>query len=426
MSRPQTYAAALLAVLALLSLAFFSRRGDGETAAVPPEAGGARPPAVVAAAAAERGPFVERVELVGTLEARAAADLVVRSSGPVVSLAADVGDRVRKGQVLARIEPAEERQRVAQAQANLEAAEATLAQRRSAAEIAAATARRTAALFDEALVSSQQQDAAQAELAGAAAQVQLAQAQVAQARAALSAAGVELDQTLVVAPFDGVVGRRYLDVGAFAAQNSPVFQVADLSRIKTRVDLPERQAARVEVGQAATVTVPSLPGERFPARVARMSDVFDPQSNTTEAQVVVDDPDGRLKPGMFAQVTIALDRSDEALLVPAEAVVEDDGRSWVFVVEEKGAAGGAAAGAPVPAVARKRPVTVLGRSTEAGGGGRRLAVSGQLAAGDRVITLGHEALEDGAAIAVAAPAPRGAAAETASGEGAAAAPGAAR
>jgi RND family efflux transporter MFP subunit len=332
-----------------------------------------------------------------------------------VEISADLGDRVREGHVLARIEPAEEEERLEQARANLRIAEAALTQRRASLRIAETTASRTAALFEQNLVSRQQNDAVEADLEGARAQVQLAEAQVAQVRSALSSAEVELAATRVVAPFDGVVGRRYLDRGAFAAANAPVMSVVDLSTIKTTIALPERDAPFVAVGQPATVRVGSLPGVDFAGRVARVGAIFDPDSATTRAEVEVENAEGRLKPGMFATVTIALDDESEALLVPQAAVLEEEGRSWVFVVNEKhGDEAAVAADEPTSPglVAQRTEVHTLGTALdpdvpeENGGSGDParagwVAVDGSLEAGERVITLGHESLADGAAVRIA-------------------------
>lgn len=411
MKRTTTIGVAVLAVAGLVTAGLWRSGGDqaGAGGGMPPGMGGVRGPTVVTVGEVARGPFTPETAYVGTLAADTAADVAARSAGPLVEVSAEVGDRVRRGEVLARVDAADERERIEQAQANLEMARATLAQRQAALGIADTTTERTSALFEQNLVPRQQLDAIEAERAGARAAVDVAAAQVAQARAALSAAEVALEQTRIVAPFDGVVGRRYLDLGAFASQNDPVFQVADLSTIRVAVALPEAQAARVGPGLPAVVELRSLPGERFGGRVARVSDVLDPRSNTAEAQVELANPGGRLKPGMFAQVTIALPGEAEALLVPDEAVVEADGRHWVYVVEEAGEA--AAADAPPGAApasgpeagrfARRRPVELLGRAD-----GRR-AVAGELAAGERVITLGHEGLADGAPVEVAGePPPR--------------------
>ncbi|HUO86672.1 MAG TPA: efflux RND transporter periplasmic adaptor subunit [Thermoanaerobaculia bacterium] len=404
MKRTTMIGAIALAAAVVVTLALWRSGGDGAAAGSggPPMGRGGGGPTVVSVGEVVRGDFTPETVYVGTLQADTSADIAVRSAGPLVEVSAEVGQRVRRGQVLARIDAADERERIAQARANLAMAEATLDQRRAALGIAQTTAERTRALFEQSLVPHQQLDAIDAEVAGARAQVAVAEAQVAQARAALSAGQVALEQTLIVAPFSGVVGRRYLDLGSYASQNDPVFQIADLSTIRVTVALPERQAALVEPGLPATLTLRSLPGETFRGQVARLSDILDPRSNTAEAQVEVSNPGGRLKPGMFAQVTISLPGQAEALLVPDAAVVEEEGRLWVYVVEEgrnvAGTTPGASPAAGPPGeegstlIARRRPVEVLGRSD-----GRR-AVAGPLTAGERVITLGHEGIADGAAI----------------------------
>ncbi|HEX5757941.1 MAG TPA: efflux RND transporter periplasmic adaptor subunit, partial [Thermoanaerobaculia bacterium] len=299
--------------------------------------GGGFGPATVETAPVRRGPFEIWGEWVGTLKARAQADLYAKTAGQIVQVLVDTGDPVRKGQVLARIDAAQEREQLDQLSAAVAMAQATLAQRRAASEIARTTAQRTESLYQQQLVALQQQEAAQADLKGAQAQVEVARAAVEQARANLSAGRVQLEQTLVVAPFSGWVGKRHLDLGAFAAGNQPVFTLVDVSTIETTVPLTEKDAARVRVGQAAVVTVDALGGAQFQGRVARIASLFDPRTNTAEAEVEVANADGRLKPGMFANVAVALATAPDALLVPRAALVQEERATYVFTVERAAA-----------------------------------------------------------------------------------------
>jgi RND family efflux transporter MFP subunit len=389
---------------------------------------GAFGPAVVETAPVGRGPFEIWGEWVGTLEARSQADLYAKTAGQIVQVLADTGDRVGQGQVLARIDAAEQREQIDQLAAAVEMARATLAQRRAALEIARGNATRTQSLYEQQLVALQQQEAAQAELKGAEAQVEVARAAVEQAQANLSAGRVELEQTLIRAPFSGSVGKRHLDLGAFAAGNQPVFTLIDVSTIETTLPLSEKDAARVRVGQPAVVSVEALRGAEFHGRVARIASLFDPRTNTAEAEVEIANPDGRLKPGMFASVAVALSTAPDALLVPRAALVEEEHATYVFTVERAaprpaGAGGGAgwegrrggrnggddrnggdrAAGAPGAGgpswTAKRVQVEVLGTG---GGGGRPLAaVEGTLRKGQPVITLGQQELRDGSPVVLA-------------------------
>lgn len=385
---------------------------------------GAFGPAVVETAPVGRGPFEIWGEWVGTLEARSQADLYAKTPGQIVQVLVDTGDRVGQGQVLARIDAAAQREQIDQLAAAVEMARATLAQRRAAQEIARGNASRTQSLYEQQLVALQQQEAAQAELKGAEAQVQVARAAVEQAQANLSAGRVELEQTLIRAPFSGSVGKRHLDLGAFAAGNQPVFTLIDVSTIETTLPLSEKDAARVRVGQPAVVTVEALRGAEFQGRVARIASLFDPRTNTAEAEVEIANSDGRLKPGMFASVAVALSTAPDALLVPRSALVEEERATYVFTVERAAArpAGGGAGreggqrggrdggnggsngapGAGGPSWTAKRvQVEVLGTG---GGGGRPLAaVQGTLRKGQPVITLGQQELRDGSPVVLAAP-----------------------
>lgn len=374
-------------------------------------------PAVVETTPVRRGAFEIWGEWVGTLEARAHADLYAKTAGQIVQVYADTGDRVREGQLLASIDAAEQGERIDQLRAAVAIAEATLAQRRAAHEIARTTAERTRSLYEQQLLALQQQEAAQAELKGAEAQVDVARATLEQARANLGAGRVEVEKTRIVAPFSGWVGKRHLDRGAFAANNQPVFTLVDISTIETTIPLTEKDAARVRVGQPAVVTVEALRGLQINGRVARIATLFDPRTNTAEAEVEVPNADGRLKPGMFANVAVALAAAPDALLVPRAALVEEEHATFVFVAEP--ATGGGAAGRgdererggddgdderggdEAPAfVANRVEVEVLGT-----GGVRQrevVAVAGRLRAGARVITLGQQELRDGSPVTVAA------------------------
>lgn len=356
-------------------------------------------PTSVEVAAVSRGDFVASAEFVGTLQARATADLYAKLNGQILEMRADTGDRVRAGQVLARIDPGELNERVQQAQAAQRMAEATMGERRATLSIARSTAERTRTLFEQQLVSQQQHDQAQAELQAAEAQVEVARAAVAQASANVGAARAELEKTLIIAPFSGVIGKRYLDRGAFAATNRPVFSMVDLSTIKTTVPLTEKDAARVRVGQAATVTLEADPAARFQGVVARIASIFDPNTNTTEAEVEIANADGRLKPGMFANVAIAFAVEPGALLVPRSAVVEDERDTFLFLAEEPDAPpGGEQPAGPPSWTARRVAVKRIGTGTDPQRD--EVAIEGPVRPGQSVITLGQQELRDGAPVLI--------------------------
>lgn len=378
----------LLALAAALALS-----GCGEDSAAAgsrPE----RPPAIVEVAPVQQGSFDAAVRFVGRLEARSAAELTARTDGPITAVYAGTGDRVRKGQLLAQIDAAEAQQAVNQAEAALRMAQATVSQRQSSVSLARSNAARSQKLFSENLLSQSDLDVVEGELSTATSQLELARAQVEQARASLNTALLRLEQTRVVAPFDGHIGIRHLDLGARATANTPVFSVVDLSTIRTKFAVPARDAVHIRQGQPATITVDVLPGRTFEGTVARISSVFDPRTNTVEAEVEVANPEAVLKPGMFASVRIAYRTNPTALLVPTRAVLRNAQEQWLFVAE-KGSEEGRL-------TARRVALNVL---ESAGTGSTQSAVEpleGELAAGMNVIVLGHEKLTDGSPVATAA------------------------
>lgn len=350
---------------------------------------GERPPAVVELAEVTQGSFEAEMRFVGRLQAESSAELYARTEGPIVAVNAGSGDRVRKGQVLAQVDSSEAEQRAAQARASLRMAQATLEQRIADSEVARTTAERSQKLYDQQLVSDSDFDAAQAQKMTALSQVELAKAQIAQAEANLRGALLQLGQTRIVAPFDGFIGKRHLDLGAYATTNRPIFSIVDLSTIRTTIAIPAVAAAHIEQGQTARVEVDALPGEVFTGEVSRISSVFDPQTNTVEAEVEIANESGALKPGMFANVAVAYRTDPTALLVPASAVVRNDREEWIFVAEPSG-----------DDVLTARRVSVS--ATQPGSGrDEHVAVEpleGELRPGMKIVVLGQESLRDGAPV----------------------------
>jgi multidrug efflux pump subunit AcrA (membrane-fusion protein) len=172
-------------------------------------------------------------------------------------------------------------------------------------------------------------------------------------------------------------------------------------------NLVEKDASRVEAGTPGEVEVDAFPGERFKGTVSRVAPVFDPATRTAEMEIEVANPGFRLKPGMYARVTLTIDTRPNALTVPRNALVDFEGKSGVFVAEPAGSAqdgptrgggpaAGGAPGAPPALVAKFLPIETGIRS------GEHVEVLGGLREGTRVITMGAGALRDGDRVVLAA------------------------
>ncbi|MEW5982181.1 MAG: efflux RND transporter periplasmic adaptor subunit [Acidobacteriota bacterium] len=368
-------------------------RGDGSAAAGPGGAGGGRggglagaggfrPTITVDVTNTRRARVADRVTVVGSLIGAVSVDVVPKVSGRLESVQVRLGDRVGRGQLLAKLEDREIQEQVHQAEASFDVSKASLRQREADLKFAQTALQRSQNLAARDLVSRQTLDDAQARVEAAQAQVDLSSAQLGQSKARLEELQINLANTRVLSPVDGFVGSRRVDPGAFVGPNSPVVSVVDISLVRLIANLVERDLKRVGTGMAAEVQVDAYPGEVFQGRVARIAPVLDPATRTAQMEVEVPNPAARLKPGMYARVRFTVAESPNALIVPRNAIIDLEGERGVFLAGEKTAAW--------------RPVTTGIQEEDL------VEVLSGLEDGDRVVTLGSASLQDGDPIAVAA------------------------
>lgn len=294
--------------------------------------GGPAGPMAVEVATVTRGVVTEQLTVVGNLIGEATVEVVSRVAGRLESVAVRLGDPVRKGQVIAKVEDAEVRQQVAQAEAAFEVSQATVRQREADLTFAETNATRSRNLFQRQLLPQQTLDDAEARLQASQAQLDLSRAQFNQTRARLEELRITLGNTQILSPVDGFVGRRNLDVGGFLSGNTAVFSVVDISSVRLVVNLVERDLRRVSAGTPAETEVDAYPGEIFKGRVARVAPVLDPATRTAEIEVEIPNPNARLKPGMYARARLTVGERAQALVVPRNAVVAVGGQRGVYVL----------------------------------------------------------------------------------------------
>ncbi len=304
--------------------------------------------------ALERGPLSAAVSASGTLNALVTVQVGSQVSGQVRELLADFNSEVKRGQIIARLDPETFETRVDQAEADLaaargaaEVARGTLTTREAEltkAELALADAQRNLArkqrLVDQGFLSVAELDGArfandsaveQARLARAGvavaqAQIAAAQAQVAQRQAALRQARAELGHTVIRSPVDGVVISRNVDVGqtvAASLQAPVLFSIAkDLRRMEINVAVDEADVGRVRAGQKMRFTVDAFPGQRFTGQVTQIRKAAQVNNNvvTYSVMATVDNPELKLLPGMTANARILTEERDSVLKLPNEAL----------------------------------------------------------------------------------------------------------
>lgn len=373
----------LIGMAAGLGWAIFNRIQEQNTSQNSRQGKRAAP---VEVAPIEQGPIELQRTFSGALEAPAAFVVAPKVSGRIVRLELDLADTVERGQIVAWLDDDEYVQLVAQAEAELVVAQATLAEARSALEIVMRELQRIEALRQRGVSSESQYDVIKADQLTKAAQVKVAEAQVTRAEAALASAKIRLSYTTVTADWTGgnhqrVVAERFVDEGETVSANAPLLSIVELNPITGVIFVAERDYARLRPGQPISLTTDAYPGERFGGQIDRIAPVFRQTSRQARVELVIENPEHRLKPGMFIRATVVLDRVASATIVPVEALTARDDRTGVFVVSEDSQS------------VVWREVTVGIRN------GNRVQVEGEGLTG-RVVTLGQQLVKDGAAITI--------------------------
>lgn len=292
--------------------------------------GGFRPPMTVEIARVSRGEITMEITVVGNLIGQQTVDVAPKAGGRLQSISVKLGDRVRKGQMIAKIEDRELMEQVNQAEASHQVAEAGVRRSEADLSLAQTNVERARNLYGRQLLPKQQLDDAEARYVSAVAQLDLSKAQVAQSEARLKELRINLANTSVVSPTDGFVSQRHVDPGAWVSQNAPVASVVDIATLRLVANVVEKDLKAVNAGDPAVVEVDAYPGENFNGRIARVSPILDTATRTAAMEIEIPNRDNRLKPGMYAKVTLEIDRRENVLLIPKTALVDVGGERGIF------------------------------------------------------------------------------------------------
>jgi RND family efflux transporter MFP subunit len=277
------------------------------------------------------------VTLPATTSAFTTANIFARASGYVDKRNVDIGDHVKSGELLAEITAPELDHQIAQAEATLKQTEATLRQNQANMELANVTWQRDKPLVEKGWVTPQQGDIDTKTLQAQQAAVGVAQSNVNAEQAQIAVLRQQKDYQSVVAPFDGVVTQRNIDVGSLVQADVTtgtfMFTVMQTDVIRTQVYVPQDQAFGVAPGVEAVVRVPELPGHSFRGKVTRIADALEPATRTLLTEIDVPNPDGALPAGIYCSVELHIPRRVPGLIVPADAVVFNADGLRVAVVE---------------------------------------------------------------------------------------------
>lgn len=259
------------------------------------------------------------VTTTGTLVPRRHAELRALSEGRIDVMAVDIGSRVRAGQTLLQVRTVDYRNALDQAEAALARAEAVLADRER-------EKRRAEGLYAEGSATEQMRDQAATALDDARAGLREAQVRVTTARQAL-------EDCTIRAPYDGAITMRIRQRGEFVARGDAVVEIMDLSVLEAEMEIPEPYAGSISVGLPATIAVRSG-GTSVSGRVVAVNPKVDLVTRTFRVKVEVDNADGSLQANLFCTGRFELPVRSDAPAVPAEAVQRDEGRSFVWIVND--------------------------------------------------------------------------------------------
>lgn len=277
-------------------------------------------------ATVDRGDVLEVVGATGTLQAVTTVQVGSQVSGIVQNLYADFNSQVKKGQVVARLDPSLFEARLGQARANLVSARANVERSRATVTDTRLKHDRAKELAAQDLVPVSDLDTAKANFDGAVAQLKSSEASVTQAEASVNQAQVDLDHTVISAPIDGVVINRSVDVGQTVAASfqAPVlFVIAnDLTQMKVNASIDEADIGRVKVGQDVTFRVDAYPDRTFAGRVEQVRLQPTTSQNVVSYNTIVsaENPELRLLPGMTATVSVITRKAEGVLRIPAAAL----------------------------------------------------------------------------------------------------------
>lgn len=347
----------------------------------------------VEAVSARYGSLPLEERLSGTVRADNQVVIYPEFSGRIAEVMVDNGDAVTTGQPLARINDAQIREQVRQAEAGHRISQARLRQAEARFAEADAQARRSRELNQRNLVSDLEYETLAAQLQSAAADVDLAQAELEQAAANLAERTDLLSRAIVRAPVDGLIGARRVEVGMQVSGNNPLFTLGDLSQLHVAVNLTDNMVGYVEVGQPVRIIASEVIGDSLvlEGTVARISPFLDEVSRSTEAEIRILTSDSRLRPGMFLPVDILYGDSEQATLIPTSAIFTDrnTGVESIYVLDTESIAPSIVAAAEgnlsEPIAVILRPLNIIAR------GQNEIAVA-NLDPDQWIVTLGQNLL----------------------------------
>jgi RND family efflux transporter MFP subunit len=340
----------------------------------------------------ERGSIKDVGQFSGTLIPKSQFTIAPKISGKLNQLFVDIGDTIRRNQLVAVLEDEEYQQQVIQAEADLRVTRANLEEAKSSLEIAKRDLERARTLHQKGIQSDSQLDAVMAQHDAQDSRYKVAGAQLANKEAALEGSKVRLSYTRIKASWEKgsdirYVGERFVNEGAMLSPNTPLLSIIELQPITAVIYVTDKDYFLLKAEQKVTITSSAFSGKTFTGRVVRMAPLLKETSRQARVEIEIQNPEGLLKPGMFINTQIEFARREETTVIPLSALVNRNGQQGIFLadIENK--------------KAYFKPVKV--GVVE----GERVEILEPSSISGYVVTLGHHLLEDGTTIILPRSAP---------------------
>lgn len=307
----------------------------------------------VSAAKVEAAPSAADLVLAGNIQAVTEATLFARTDGYVTKRIADIGDRVKQGQILAELESPEVDQQLVQARASTKQSQSALAQTEAALQqakaneaLADATQKRWKQLVLSGVISKQDGDEKQAAYLARTADVSAAEANIKAAQSAINAAEANVARLMdiqsfqkVRAPYAGVITVRNVTLGTLVSAGSntairPLYQITQLDLLKIMVSVPQSEVAFIHDGLECAMHVKELPGQTFNAKVTKTANSLDAASRTLLTEIQFRNPGEKVLPGMYGEVKFTLHRAKPPLLIPSDAILSGKAGMQVALIRK--------------------------------------------------------------------------------------------
>ena len=251
-------------------------------------------------------------------------------SGKIIALLLKEGDAVKKGSVVVRFDDNDVRLQLAQAQSGKETALQQVNQAQSNLRTVQTDVERQKKLFREGIISKKMFDDAQNQFQSAESGLNSAHEKVKQAEAQLALLENTLKDFTIHAPLNGIVDEKRYNSSEVYQAGDILYHIVDLHKVYIEIEVPERYISQITNGMEVDVTFDSLEGQRFPARITHILPRSDEQNRNFLVKALVENPEGRIKPGMFARVDASLQKFSEAFVVDPKAIIKDSGRYYIF------------------------------------------------------------------------------------------------